>query len=174
MSFSNQQTLAESGATDRPLILEKGNYTPWESQFRRFLENKGKIGSICGIQLSKDLINHYIEPTELEIQEMVNILVSGEAYDKVFNYLVMLHVPLEGKGEYEERMRYSITKGPYVRQMIDDPDNPDDHNKMIPELVSKMTEANKKHYSNDVRVMNYLLQAILNDIYNLMDACKDT
>ncbi|GJS28667.1 putative reverse transcriptase domain-containing protein [Tanacetum coccineum] len=34
------------------------------------------------------------EPTELEIQEMVNILVSGEAYDKVFNHL---HAPLEKK-----------------------------------------------------------------------------
>ncbi|GJR04970.1 retrovirus-related pol polyprotein from transposon TNT 1-94 [Tanacetum coccineum] len=30
-------------------------------------------------------------------QEMVNILVSGEAYDKVFNHLDMLHAPLEGK-----------------------------------------------------------------------------
>ncbi|GJZ05616.1 hypothetical protein Tco_0539409 [Tanacetum coccineum] len=105
------------GIPDQTQSLSKGYYIPWESRFRRFLENKG---------------------------------------------------------EYEERMRYSITKGPYVRQMIDDPDNPDDHNKMIPELVSKMTEANKKHYSNDVRVMNYLLQAILNDIYNSMDACKDT
>ncbi|GKA99607.1 hypothetical protein Tco_0827601 [Tanacetum coccineum] len=28
---------------------------------------------------------------------MVNILVSGEAYDKVFNYLDMLHAPLEEK-----------------------------------------------------------------------------
>ncbi|GJY96128.1 putative reverse transcriptase domain-containing protein [Tanacetum coccineum] len=41
--------------------------------------------------------NHYKEPTELEIQEMVNILVSGEAYDKVFNHLDTLHAPLEGK-----------------------------------------------------------------------------
>ncbi|GJS93964.1 hypothetical protein Tco_0800932 [Tanacetum coccineum] len=40
MSASNQQTLVELGATDRPLILEKWNYIPWESQFRRFLENK--------------------------------------------------------------------------------------------------------------------------------------
>ncbi|GJV66498.1 putative ribonuclease H-like domain-containing protein [Tanacetum coccineum] len=44
-----------------------------------------------------DYGNHYKEPTELEIQEMVNILVSGEAYDKVFNHLDMLHAPLEGK-----------------------------------------------------------------------------
>ncbi|GJW08954.1 hypothetical protein Tco_1571377 [Tanacetum coccineum] len=30
MSSLNQQTLAESGAADRPPILEKGNYIPWE------------------------------------------------------------------------------------------------------------------------------------------------
>ncbi|GJY68841.1 hypothetical protein Tco_0471823 [Tanacetum coccineum] len=30
-------------------------------------------------------------------QEMVNILVSGEEYDKVFNHLDMLNAPLEGK-----------------------------------------------------------------------------
>nr|GEY32250.1 hypothetical protein [Tanacetum cinerariifolium]GFA92868.1 hypothetical protein [Tanacetum cinerariifolium] len=35
-----------------------------------------------------------------------------------------------------------------------------------------MTETNKKQYITDVRVMNYLLQAIPNDIYNLVDACK--
>ncbi|GJW94437.1 hypothetical protein Tco_0174109 [Tanacetum coccineum] len=110
MSASNQQTLAESGATDRPLILEKGNYIPCES---RFLENKGEDG---------------------------------------------------------EQMWNSIKKGPYERLMIIDPDDP---YKMIPEPLSKMTEANKKRYSNDVRVMNYLLQAIPNDIYNLVDACKD-
>ncbi|GJR12093.1 hypothetical protein Tco_0794745 [Tanacetum coccineum] len=40
MSTSNQQTLAESGASDRPLILEKGSYVPWASRFRRFLDNK--------------------------------------------------------------------------------------------------------------------------------------
>nr|GEV51148.1 retrovirus-related Pol polyprotein from transposon TNT 1-94 [Tanacetum cinerariifolium] len=36
-----------------------------------------------------------------------------------------------------------------------------------------MTEGNKKQYCVDVKVMNYLLQAIPNDIYNLMDACKN-
>ncbi|GJX68063.1 hypothetical protein Tco_0303790 [Tanacetum coccineum] len=41
--------------------------------------------------------NHYKKPTDLEIQEMVNILVSWEAYDKVFNHLDMIHAPLEGK-----------------------------------------------------------------------------
>ncbi|GKF24215.1 hypothetical protein Tco_0076537, partial [Tanacetum coccineum] len=36
-----------------------------------------------------------------------------------------------------------------------------------------MTEGNKKQYLADARVMNYLLQAIPNDIYNLVDACKN-
>ncbi|GJY67248.1 putative ribonuclease H-like domain-containing protein [Tanacetum coccineum] len=58
------------------------------------------FGAQCAHLLSLKgvtLYNHYKEPTELEIQEMVNILVSGEAYDKVFNHLDMLHAPLEGK-----------------------------------------------------------------------------
>ncbi|GJW40780.1 hypothetical protein Tco_0066625 [Tanacetum coccineum] len=40
MSASNQQTLADSGANERPAMLEKGNYISWESRFRRFLDNK--------------------------------------------------------------------------------------------------------------------------------------
>ncbi|GKB99908.1 hypothetical protein Tco_0986045 [Tanacetum coccineum] len=32
MSASNQQTLTESGANDRPSMLEKGNYIPWENR----------------------------------------------------------------------------------------------------------------------------------------------
>ncbi|GJR93303.1 UBN2 domain-containing protein [Tanacetum coccineum] len=44
MSTSNQQTLADSGANERPPMLEKGNYIPWESRFRRFLDNKLEDG----------------------------------------------------------------------------------------------------------------------------------
>nr|GEZ35180.1 hypothetical protein [Tanacetum cinerariifolium] len=54
--------------------------------------------------------------------------------------------------------------------MIADPDDP---RKEILEPISKMTEANWKRYTNDVKVMNYLLQEIPNDIYSLVDACKD-
>nr|GEU56384.1 hypothetical protein [Tanacetum cinerariifolium] len=36
-----------------------------------------------------------------------------------------------------------------------------------------MTEGNKKQYIADVKVMNYLLQAVPNDIYNLVDACEN-
>ncbi|GJV65058.1 hypothetical protein Tco_1475886 [Tanacetum coccineum] len=54
--------------------------------------------------------------------------------------------------------------------MIPNPDKPTEH---ILEPLFKMTEGNKKQYIADVRVMNYLLQAIPNDIYNSMDACKN-
>ncbi|GKE32946.1 hypothetical protein Tco_1452268 [Tanacetum coccineum] len=108
-TFSNstnsiQQTLADSGANKRPLMLEKGNYIPWGRRFRRFLDNKLEDG---------------------------------------------------------ERMWNSIQNGPYQRLMVVDTTNP------------KITEGNKKQYIADVRVMNYLLQAIPNEIYNSVDACKN-
>ncbi|GJW56006.1 retrovirus-related pol polyprotein from transposon TNT 1-94 [Tanacetum coccineum] len=58
--------------------------------------------------------NHYIEPTELEIQEMVKILVSGEEYDKVFNHLDMLNAPFEGKCKKQTVVANSITEAEYV------------------------------------------------------------
>ncbi|GKC60117.1 hypothetical protein Tco_1087715 [Tanacetum coccineum] len=114
MSTSNQQTLADSGANERPPMLEKGNYIPWESRFRRFLDNKL---------------------------------------------------------EDEERMWNSIQNGPCKRPMITNPNNDQEE---ILEPLSKMTEGNKKQYIFDVKVVNYLLQAIQNDIYNSVDACKNS
>ncbi|GKF08774.1 hypothetical protein Tco_0042998 [Tanacetum coccineum] len=67
-------------------------------------------------------------------------------------------------------MWISIEKGTYQRLMIIDPDDPDNQ---IPKPISKMTEANKKEYVAHVSLMNYLLHAIPNDIYNSVDACKD-
>ncbi|GJS06824.1 hypothetical protein Tco_0363620 [Tanacetum coccineum] len=87
MSTSNQQTLADSGANERPPMLEKGIYIPWEN-----------------------------------------------------------------------------------RPMISNPDN---DQQTILEPLSKMIEGNNKQYIADVKVMNYLLQAIPNDIYNSVDACKN-
>ncbi|GJU76734.1 hypothetical protein Tco_1273804 [Tanacetum coccineum] len=87
MSALNQQTLTDPGANDRPPMLEKGIYIPWES-----------------------------------------------------------------------------------RPLIIDPN--EDKEKIL-EPLSKMTESNKKQYIADVKVMNYLLQAIPNDIYNSVDACKN-
>ncbi|GJX35647.1 putative ribonuclease H-like domain-containing protein [Tanacetum coccineum] len=64
----------------------------------------------------------------------------------------------------------SIQNGPYQRPMVVDPTN---LTVPILELLSKMTEGNKKQYIADVRFINYLLQAIPNDIYNSVDACKN-
>ncbi|GKD69818.1 hypothetical protein Tco_1323908 [Tanacetum coccineum] len=113
MSTSNQQTLVDSGANERPLILERGNYIPWESRFGRFLDNKLEDG---------------------------------------------------------ERMWNLIQNRPYVRPMNP---NPDGTAKQILEPLSKMTAGNKSQYIADVKVMNYLFQAIPNDIYNSVDACKN-
>ncbi|GKA60715.1 hypothetical protein Tco_0760122 [Tanacetum coccineum] len=110
MSTSNQQTLADSGANERPQMLEKGNYIPWESRFRIFLYNKLEEG---------------------------------------------------------DHMWRLIEKGPYKRPMIANPDNTTEQ---ILEPLSKKTDDNKKQYIDDVKVINYLLQAIHNDIYNSVDA----
>ncbi|GKC29980.1 hypothetical protein Tco_1037274, partial [Tanacetum coccineum] len=39
MSIANQQTLGESGAENRSLILEKGSYVPWASRFEGILND---------------------------------------------------------------------------------------------------------------------------------------
>ncbi|GJX02414.1 retrovirus-related pol polyprotein from transposon TNT 1-94 [Tanacetum coccineum] len=113
MSTSNQQTLADSGANERPPMHKKENYISWESRFRRFLDNKLEVG---------------------------------------------------------DQMWRLIEKGPYVRPMISNLDKPTEQ---IFKPFSKMTEGNKKQYTADVKVMNYLFQAIPNDIYNLVDASKE-
>ncbi|GKC23935.1 hypothetical protein Tco_1026085 [Tanacetum coccineum] len=72
--------------------------------------------------------------------------------------------------ENGERMWNSIQNGPYKRPMIPNPDNDQE---AILEPFFKMTEGNKKQYITNVKVMNFLLQAIPNDIYNSVDACKN-
>ncbi|GJV66398.1 hypothetical protein Tco_1477226 [Tanacetum coccineum] len=77
---------------------------------------------------------------------------------------------LDNKLEDGERMWNSIQNRPYQRPMI-----PNLYNTQLQilEQLSKMTEGNKKQYIFDVRVMNYLPQAIPNDIYNSVDASKE-
>ncbi|GKE08498.1 hypothetical protein Tco_1412049 [Tanacetum coccineum] len=113
MSIANQQTLAESGAEGRPLILEKGSYVPWASQFLRFLDNK------------------------------------------------------RGEGEL---IRNSIDNGPYIRKEIVDLK---DDTKKILEPIKDISVEYKNQYYADIKVMNYILQGIPNDIYNSVDACND-
>ncbi|GKB30427.1 hypothetical protein Tco_0869828 [Tanacetum coccineum] len=79
---SNQQTLAESGANVRPPMLEKGNYIPWESQFRRFLENQLKEGermwhSIQHGPYQRPMVPNPDNPED-EILEPLSIMTEGD------------------------------------------------------------------------------------------------
>ncbi|GJR49799.1 putative ribonuclease H-like domain-containing protein [Tanacetum coccineum] len=90
---------------------------------------------------------------------------------------IIFHGKVDSKGfwitslKMGERMWNSIQNGPYQRPMVVDPTNP---TVPILESLSKITKGNKKQYIADVRVMNYILQAISNDIYNSVDACNNT
>ncbi|GKA97906.1 hypothetical protein Tco_0825800 [Tanacetum coccineum] len=78
MSASNKQTLTDSGANDRPLMLEKGNYIPWESRFRRFLDNKLEDGERMWCSIQK---GPYVRPM---------ISKEGESLESVYERLTTL------------------------------------------------------------------------------------
>ncbi|GJU28257.1 hypothetical protein Tco_1166878 [Tanacetum coccineum] len=71
MSTANQETLAESGASDRPLILEKGSYVPWASRFLRFIDNKRNEGEWMRHSIDKviDYENDYQWEIQGDVQE---------------------------------------------------------------------------------------------------------
>ncbi|GJX26650.1 retrovirus-related pol polyprotein from transposon TNT 1-94 [Tanacetum coccineum] len=95
------------------------------------------------------------------------------AYQGAATRLTLFFLSFSGednKLEDEERMWNSIQNGPYQRPIVVDPTNP---TVPILEPLPKMNEGNKKQYITDVRVMNYLLQAIPNDIYNSVDAYRN-
>ncbi|GJZ37853.1 hypothetical protein Tco_1027944 [Tanacetum coccineum] len=67
---TNQQTLADSGANERPTILERGNYIPWESRFKRFWDNKIEEGE----RMWKSIQNGpYVRPMIPDLDGAVNI-----------------------------------------------------------------------------------------------------
>ncbi|GKC06984.1 hypothetical protein Tco_0998594 [Tanacetum coccineum] len=67
-------------------------------------------------------------------------------------------------------MRNSIDNGPYIRKDIPNPSNTQT---TIPEPISKMSKPDKDQYFTNIKVMNYILQGIPNNIYNYVDACSD-
>ncbi|GKB64274.1 hypothetical protein Tco_0920460 [Tanacetum coccineum] len=70
MFTSNQQTLADLGANERPPMPERGSYTPWESRFRRFLDNKHEEGE----QMWNSVQNRpYVRPMISDPDGAVNI-----------------------------------------------------------------------------------------------------
>ncbi|GJW20872.1 hypothetical protein Tco_0031494 [Tanacetum coccineum] len=77
---------------------------------------------------------------------------------------------LDNKRGEGELMRNSIDNGPYKRKVITDLN---DDTKKILEPIHKLSQQNQNQYYADIKAMNYILQAISNDIYNFVDACKD-
>nr|GEW81781.1 putative reverse transcriptase domain-containing protein [Tanacetum cinerariifolium] len=97
--------------------------------------------------------------TEIEESQLIGPEIMQETTEKI----VQIKEKLKNT---KSRQKIYVDKRPMIA-------DPDDLRNEIPKPISKMTEANRKRYSTNVRVMNYLLQAIPNDIYNSLDACKD-
>ncbi|GJW68062.1 hypothetical protein Tco_0122486 [Tanacetum coccineum] len=96
MSTSNQQTLADSRANERPPMLEKGNYIPWESRFRRFLDNKLEDGermwnSIQNGPYKRPMIPNPDNDQE-EILEPLSKMTTGNKSQYIANVKVTSHV----------------------------------------------------------------------------------
>ncbi|GJV32096.1 retrovirus-related pol polyprotein from transposon TNT 1-94 [Tanacetum coccineum] len=91
MSASNQQILTDSGANDRPPMLEKGNYIPWESRFRRFLDNKleDREWTWHSIQKGPYVTNH-IRHSRLMDEFDKFAAKEGESQEPVYERLTML------------------------------------------------------------------------------------
>nr|GEY57427.1 hypothetical protein [Tanacetum cinerariifolium] len=81
MSASNKPTLADSGANERPPILENRNYIPWDSRFRRFLDNKLEEGEQMWHSIEK---GPYVRKCEIELKE------EGESLESVYERLTTL------------------------------------------------------------------------------------
>ncbi|GJY91876.1 hypothetical protein Tco_0507658 [Tanacetum coccineum] len=77
---------------------------------------------------------------------------------------------LDNKREEGELMRNSIDDCPFKQKEIDDPNNAG--KKMYKPIKDLSTKDRDQYYAN-IKVMNYILQAIPNDIYNPVDACED-
>ncbi|GKB38307.1 hypothetical protein Tco_0883249 [Tanacetum coccineum] len=67
-------------------------------------------------------------------------------------------------------MRQSIECGPLVQKKVQ---NPKDRLKEIDEPVTDLSIEDKERYYAYIKVMNFILQCIPNDMYNFVDACQD-
>ncbi|GJV56634.1 hypothetical protein Tco_1457639 [Tanacetum coccineum] len=84
MSTSNQQTLAESGASEKPLMLEKGSYVPGVSRFMRFLDNKQEEGDRMGCSIE-------VRPHSRLVDEFDKfVTVEGESLSSMYERLTTL------------------------------------------------------------------------------------
>ncbi|GKA57217.1 hypothetical protein Tco_0756405 [Tanacetum coccineum] len=83
MSTSNQQTLADSGANERPLMLEKWNYIPYESshvRHSRLMDEFDKFAAKEGESL---------ESVYERLTTLVNIMDRDVvSYDQLYDSLI--------------------------------------------------------------------------------------
>ncbi|GJX32960.1 hypothetical protein Tco_0242815 [Tanacetum coccineum] len=54
MSSSNNQSFADAGLENRPLMLEKGSYVPWSSRFQRYIDGKKDYGNMLKDSILKE------------------------------------------------------------------------------------------------------------------------
>nr|GEW73277.1 carbon catabolite repressor protein 4 homolog 4 isoform X1 [Tanacetum cinerariifolium] len=92
------------------------------------------------------------------------------SYSKVSYSKFRIQRFLDNKREEGELMRRSIDKGPYKRREIVDLN---DNSQKILEPIKDLSTDEQKQYYADIKVMDYILQGISNDIYNPVDACND-
>ncbi|GJZ18271.1 hypothetical protein Tco_0554394 [Tanacetum coccineum] len=96
MSTSNQQTLADSGANERPQMLENGNYIPWESRFRRFLDNKLEDGEQMWNSIQNGPYKRPMIPNpdndQQEILEQLSKMTAGNKSQYIADVKVTSHV----------------------------------------------------------------------------------
>ncbi|GJU94963.1 hypothetical protein Tco_1319719 [Tanacetum coccineum] len=85
---SNQQTHIDSGANERPSMLEKGNYIPWESRFRRFLDSKLEDGE--RMLMHDPEITTHVRHSRLMDEFDKFAAKEGESLDSVHERLITL------------------------------------------------------------------------------------
>ncbi|GKE53780.1 hypothetical protein Tco_1488936 [Tanacetum coccineum] len=80
MSASNQPTLTDLEANDRPLMLEKGNYIPLESRFKRFLDNNIEDGERMRHSIQK---GPYVRPMIINPDDTTKLMYGSEVTNHV-------------------------------------------------------------------------------------------
>nr|GEY25167.1 hypothetical protein [Tanacetum cinerariifolium] len=151
MPASNQQTLTESGANDRHSILEKWNYIPWESRFRRFLYNKLEDGERMWCSIEKG-------PYERPL-----ITNPDDDKDKILKPLRYLNQ----KRENRKWLNEAVDEGPYEFKIF----TPSETKAPRMQKEEDLRGDYLKHYEAEIEAMNLILISIPNDIYNSVDAC---
>ncbi|GJU16006.1 reverse transcriptase domain-containing protein [Tanacetum coccineum] len=76
----------------------------------------------------------------------------------------------DGRPSILEKRSYVPWASPYKRKEIVDPNN---NSQKILEPIKDLSTEDQKQYYADIKVMNYILQGIPNDIYNSVDAFND-